>query len=408
MNNIANVTSYNQQGQIEDKTGAILDLIFGEIKGTFPAWRQSWRNEGDIALAKGIWLEALIEAGINTMEAVKRGLRKCRESKNDLIPNVGQFVDWCKLMPAERGFLDAEQAYISSYCLGQYYGSNIYDSDNQEMIVRYTIHLCGGSTSYRAMDAKESKKAFIANYRQAFERWLEMQEWNKTNDKLNMHLKPYVEPERMPLFTSAPAKLATPATPDISNNAEPTPYEQFKIDVELCKQQKPANFGEQFRHLTPKQHVAKIMQISSFAQKGTLGASVMKAIDPKFTPPYQPELTVKEKMQPELTREQQVLRAKAAIQDAKERWATQCNPESQTPYHEPVFSQEPDQPQEAYPLAVECNTYQALSAFPENHGGYETDLGEVDRPLSLPVTECQGLVAYAPPVSGTYTLVANE
>lgn len=87
-------------GQTNYKAGAeIVNDLFKQLAGCYTAWRQAFRNDAELKMAKQQWTVAMIEAGINTEEQIQRGLSRARQDTNPYLPSVGQFIEWCRPDP---------------------------------------------------------------------------------------------------------------------------------------------------------------------------------------------------------------------------------------------------------------------------------------------------------------------
>lgn len=89
----------------------IINKLFAELQACFPAWRQSFPGQQDVAAAKRAWARGLVEAGINSEQQLQWGLGKARQSESPFWPSVGQFVQWCQPDPADFGLPSPETAY---------------------------------------------------------------------------------------------------------------------------------------------------------------------------------------------------------------------------------------------------------------------------------------------------------
>lgn len=89
----------------------VINRLFADLQALFPAWRQSYPGQADLAAAKRAWTRALVEAGVTTEEQLQWGLRRARRSGSPFWPSVGQFIQWCQPDPESLGLPSPEQAY---------------------------------------------------------------------------------------------------------------------------------------------------------------------------------------------------------------------------------------------------------------------------------------------------------
>jgi hypothetical protein len=388
MSNMAiNEKKQNKNDSVSD---IVIDNIFSELKGAYPAWRQSWQTEEDIAIAKSSWKQTLIDSKIKGLESIQRGLKRCREDAGVLVPSAGQFVKWCEEQHNEildrngNPLLSATEAYSKSFDTKPYFASSSHETQDQDMITRFVITLCGGDATYRGMKAEVSRRAFLSNYSEGVARWKEVYaESLSRKQKLNMYFNPLLEHVKEKADAEAKDSVAEF---DTKAQSTLTAYEQFKLDIGLCKEQKPSEFGKQFKHLTPEKHVEKIMEISEFStEENKIALRKLPPIDLKFYPIAPPEPSYFDLKKPELYAKHKALRELAAqreaqeqlemqpkqrVQEQQEEVGYQSTTRQEKCSQEPVLSQEHDyacsqQPQEDYRLAIECNDYQEQEALPE-------------------------------------------
>ena len=93
------LATQNQQNQLPperaQRAEAMIDWLFGQLKGIFPGWRAAFETEADYVAAKQIWLRVLICEKI-TRAQLKTGLRKAELSQDRFLPSIGLFVSWCQ------------------------------------------------------------------------------------------------------------------------------------------------------------------------------------------------------------------------------------------------------------------------------------------------------------------------
>jgi len=398
MENLNVINAPHHEDKFFSAMSDLVDSIISELRFIYPECNRYYKTKEDIAELKEVWVNCLAGAGLRGMEDIERGLHRCRQSKSDFMISPGVFIDYCREKPEDikdsngRPLLSATEAHRASFKLPEYFGPRISQSHDQDMITSFVISLCGGDASYRAMNAVDGKKAFISNYPVAIERWKEIRDINRTReDKLNMYYNPVV-PRPEPIEAPAPRLLQTPQ--EVKEQGKVlTPYEEFKFNAELARNQSPKDFGQQFRHLTQEQHIAKIKEVLGFAGKGTLGASQkMPPIDPKYYPVYvEPEMTIWDKRNPELYHKWQSLRAKAHLDQAIEEVKPQPQEQEQEQPEEQkkdfsAYYQQPkadyQQPEAYYQQPSVRTTAQADSALPKTPSNYGEDSIPVDFPLS--------------------------
>jgi hypothetical protein len=99
------------RGEPTKQDKEFINMLFTELAGIFPAWKQAFDGAESIRSAKRNWMLGLLDAGINSIQQVDAGLRKARKSINPFMPSVGQFISWCRVAPSEFGLPPAEFAW---------------------------------------------------------------------------------------------------------------------------------------------------------------------------------------------------------------------------------------------------------------------------------------------------------
>lgn len=74
----------------------IINNLFKQLAGIYPAWRNAFKSTEEIDNAKKQWLIAFQEVELNQVEWIERGLKEARQDTSPFLPSVGQFIDWCR------------------------------------------------------------------------------------------------------------------------------------------------------------------------------------------------------------------------------------------------------------------------------------------------------------------------
>jgi hypothetical protein len=106
-------------GYVDDQTGEVVEKIFRQLQAIFPAWKQAWPDEKTLATARRSWTKGFMDAGINNIDQVEFGIKKCRRSGSPFAPSIGQFIHWCTPGPEELGLPMVSDAWIEAL-LGKY------------------------------------------------------------------------------------------------------------------------------------------------------------------------------------------------------------------------------------------------------------------------------------------------
>jgi hypothetical protein len=128
----------NRVDEPRDQTAHIVNLLFQELKASFPAFRQAWPTDEDFNRAKLTWVRAFADAKINTIEQLRHGIKKCRLSTSPFAPSVGQFIQWCSPSAEDFNLWTKEQAYslVFVYMRGEKIEGL---SEDQKLILQHVI-----------------------------------------------------------------------------------------------------------------------------------------------------------------------------------------------------------------------------------------------------------------------------
>lgn len=97
--------------KITDRDAKVINALFSEMQGAFPAWRNAFPDQDAIDQAKKTWAKALIENGVTNPQQVAMGVRKARKSSSPYFPSVGQFIEWCNPSFEDFGLPDEREAF---------------------------------------------------------------------------------------------------------------------------------------------------------------------------------------------------------------------------------------------------------------------------------------------------------
>lgn len=96
---------------IDKGSARVINLLFAELKAVHPAWRHAWPDKATEDAAKVSWTKAFTAAGMRSIEQIRYGIERCRQSGSPFMPSVGQFMDWCRPTPENMGLPSVERAY---------------------------------------------------------------------------------------------------------------------------------------------------------------------------------------------------------------------------------------------------------------------------------------------------------
>ena len=87
-----------------------INKVFKSLQMVFPAWRNSIRDDSELAQIKKMWLRTFIDEKITSQEEISRGLKGARNHDSPFFPSIGQFIKWTKPVATEKPRVN-EQAY---------------------------------------------------------------------------------------------------------------------------------------------------------------------------------------------------------------------------------------------------------------------------------------------------------
>ncbi|AUO22506.1 replication protein P [Pseudomonas sp. NC02] len=100
--------------KVDKQTADIVNTVFDKLQGIFPAWRQAWTDDKALYNAKREWIAGFIQGGINSDAQLAFGFQQARKSSSPFLPNVGQFVAWCKPTAEDMGLPHEADAWIQA------------------------------------------------------------------------------------------------------------------------------------------------------------------------------------------------------------------------------------------------------------------------------------------------------
>lgn len=162
------------QGQIEDKpsheTASVINWLFSELRSNFTAFRLAWPDDEAMRLAKKTWLKAFMLAGINKVEQLQFGLKKCYLLEKPFMPSPGQFIAWCKPSAKDLGFPSDDDAYRISIEINRQFSDYRHEDERVDTVIRHAVKNIG-ALEYRLMKTDDARKAFARNYEISFKQF---------------------------------------------------------------------------------------------------------------------------------------------------------------------------------------------------------------------------------------------
>jgi len=79
-----------------EKSAALFNSIFGQLRAAFPASSSLLKDQDDINTFRQQWVKAFMENGITSIQQIETGMRHARQQESPYMPSPGKFVSWCK------------------------------------------------------------------------------------------------------------------------------------------------------------------------------------------------------------------------------------------------------------------------------------------------------------------------
>lgn len=97
----------------------IIEQLFNELFAHFPAWRQYFSDASQADNIMSVWMEAIMDAGINDPETLAQGIKRASKTfSSAFIPSPEQFVRCCRPTAEELGIPDHAKALSQSLACG--------------------------------------------------------------------------------------------------------------------------------------------------------------------------------------------------------------------------------------------------------------------------------------------------
>lgn len=113
MGNLPRVSPHISK-QLPPGTVEVVNSLFKELQAIFPAWKQAWPTDEALGAAKRSWVKAFIAEGINQIEQIRIGVKRCRALGTDFAPSVGKFLKLCQSTPEMLGIPSHEKAFLEA------------------------------------------------------------------------------------------------------------------------------------------------------------------------------------------------------------------------------------------------------------------------------------------------------
>lgn len=75
---------------------ALINHVFKSLCGAKPSWRTGFKTNEDVNSYKEALALTFMENGMQTPDAVQKGLAEARKDESPFMPSTGEFLKWCK------------------------------------------------------------------------------------------------------------------------------------------------------------------------------------------------------------------------------------------------------------------------------------------------------------------------
>ena len=133
-----------------ESTEQLINKLFNELSGIFPAWKNAFDGQEGINEAKRQWLKGFQENGVNRWEWIEDGLQYARKSESPFLPSVGQFIEWAK--PHDpTSYLNQLNEDVRAMMLLDRKKRGMYCGQYEEMSVAQLTQISEGQGSFKGL-----------------------------------------------------------------------------------------------------------------------------------------------------------------------------------------------------------------------------------------------------------------
>lgn len=194
-----NITEHQEKEIVVDTFAKdVINKVFKELSLIFPAWKHNWKDEEQLNSVKLQWTKAFVENNISSLDQIKHGFAKARQSESDFLPSCGKFIAWCTPTPEDLGYPSEQQAM--SECVKHRNASKLFGSNARPFIVElckrldwWLINTASNQTEHRKAD-KHFKDEYLDLINSGYE---EPQETTHTRLETNEVVRDRMSPTQL-------------------------------------------------------------------------------------------------------------------------------------------------------------------------------------------------------------------
>jgi hypothetical protein len=148
---------------LDPLTITVVNRLFNFFEAICPGFDKQFKDSPIKLKAQKInFARGFMDEGINRIEQIEVGIKKCRRKSPVNIPLLGDFLDWCKPNEEDLGFIPKEQAFHKAIEFLRE-GNILSFDENQIAILKHTISETG-SFDLRNIAEYKMRPIFERNY----------------------------------------------------------------------------------------------------------------------------------------------------------------------------------------------------------------------------------------------------
>jgi len=157
----SDLTETTKKRLVPDQAALVVNKLFLDLKGIFPAWKVAFPNQQIEQQSKIEWIKAFVENDIGQTAQLNFGLQKARNYSEPWFPSCGQFIKWCKPQLEDYGLPTAEQAL-----------RKVINGQKRSHPVLFLTAQATGSRELKTMSHDVLLKLFTRNYEIVCQRFI--------------------------------------------------------------------------------------------------------------------------------------------------------------------------------------------------------------------------------------------
>jgi hypothetical protein len=141
----------------------VVNKLFAFFYSICRGFEKQYQDPKRLNLEKTQWIKAFMDTGINTLEKIQLGVKRCRLESPINTPTIGQFIQWCTPEPQDVGLPTLEKAYAISILMNRQFSDYIPTCQKTFTVIRHVLNQIG-PIEFRSMSADRAFKTFERYY----------------------------------------------------------------------------------------------------------------------------------------------------------------------------------------------------------------------------------------------------